>query len=67
MMSKKSVDSNDVEDDSELAMVVLNVARKKLISQAMKKNVIENVIPTVISLKHMVRGESTCDYIQMFI
>ena len=30
-------------------------AKSKLISQVVKKNMVENVIPVIIALKHMVR------------
>ena len=43
-----------METEQEMAQAVMNAAKKTLISQVMKRNVIENIVPTVISLKHMV-------------
>ena len=50
--SKTNVDEAD--NDLEAAQAVINVARKKVISQVVRMNVIENIVPTLISLKHMV-------------
>ena len=50
------------ETEQEMAAVVMNVAKKTLITQVIKKNVIENVVPTVISLKHMVSSYLTQAY-----
>ncbi|XP_078330914.1 condensin-2 complex subunit D3-L-like isoform X1 [Crassostrea virginica] len=40
-------------DEQEMAAIVIATAKKTLISQVVKKNVIENIIPIVVSLKHM--------------
>ncbi|BFZ04274.1 hypothetical protein BsWGS_07314 [Bradybaena similaris] len=49
--------SKGVEDTGEeaedMAQIVTATAKKVLISQVVKRNVIENVVPVVISLKHM--------------
>ena len=42
------------ENEQEMAAAVINAAKKTLISQVVKRNVIENIVPIVISLKHMV-------------
>ena len=52
---KTKATTDDVETEMEMAQAVLNVARKKAITQVVKMNVIENIVPTVISLKHLVR------------
>ena len=46
------------ENEQEMAAAVINAAKKTLISQVVKRNVIENIVPIVISLKHMVRAAS---------
>ena len=38
----------------QMAEVVMAQAKSKLISQVVKKNMVENVIPVIIALKHMV-------------
>ncbi|KAK3583282.1 hypothetical protein CHS0354_011171 [Potamilus streckersoni] len=40
-------------DEQEMAAVVVAAAKKTLITQVVKKNVIENIVPIVISLKHL--------------
>lgn len=52
MRSTKSAE--DAADEMEMATVVIATAKKTLITQVVKKNVMENVIPLVLSLKHMV-------------
>ena len=55
-----------METEQEMAQAVMNAAKKTLISQVMKRNVIENIVPTVISLKHMVsdnREYNACYYL----
>ena len=42
------------ENEQEMAAAVINAAKKTLITQVVKRNVIENIVPIVISLKHMV-------------
>ena len=43
----------------QMAEVVMAQAKSKLISQVVKKNMVENVIPVIIALKHMV-SEKHC-------
>ncbi|KAJ8299265.1 hypothetical protein KUTeg_023325 [Tegillarca granosa] len=42
-----------VADEQEMAAVVIAAAKKNIITQVVKKNVIENIVPIVMSLKHM--------------
>uniref|UniRef100_A0A8D1VYK4 Condensin-2 complex subunit D3 n=2 Tax=Sus scrofa TaxID=9823 RepID=A0A8D1VYK4_PIG len=51
MRNKVDKDLPVEEEDLALANVVLQEAQKKLISQVQKKNLIENIIPVIISLK----------------
>ena len=55
-MKSKAVD-DVAETEQEMAQVVVNAAKKKLISVVMKKNLIENTVPTVISLKHVLEKQ----------
>ena len=48
------------ENEQEMAAAVINAAKKTLISQVVKRNVIENIVPIVISLKHMVSQHRNC-------
>ncbi|KAK9395042.1 condensin-2 complex subunit D3 [Crotalus adamanteus] len=51
MRSRPEEDIQPEEDELAMANAVMQVAQKKLISQVQKKNFIENVIPTITSLK----------------
>ncbi|OWF35473.1 condensin-2 complex subunit D3-like isoform X2 [Mizuhopecten yessoensis] len=54
LSSLKVRNSEDVvADEQEMAAVVMATAKKTLITQVLKKNVIENIVPVVVSLKHM--------------
>ncbi|XP_053384703.1 condensin-2 complex subunit D3-like [Mercenaria mercenaria] len=44
-------------DEQEMAAVVVATAKKTIITQVLKKNVIENIVPIVVSLKHMMEKE----------
>jgi hypothetical protein len=44
----------DAGDEVEMAQAVIATAKKALITQVVKRNVMENVVPLVLSLKHMV-------------
>ena len=48
--------AEDAADELEMANAVIATAKKNLITQVVKRNVMENVIPLVLSLKHMVSG-----------
>ena len=50
LKSKASEDEPETEQDR--AGMVLEAARKQIISGVVKKNVIENIIPIIIALKH---------------
>lgn len=55
MSTLRSKSVEDVgEEGADVAQIVTATAKKVLISQVVKRNVIENVVPVVISLKHMV-------------
>lgn len=45
------------EEGADMAQIVTATAKKVLISQVVKRNVMENIVPVVISLKHMVTKE----------
>ncbi|XP_074660427.1 condensin-2 complex subunit D3-L-like [Tubulanus polymorphus] len=44
---------DDLEEQQELAEAVVATAKKNIITQVVKKNVIENIVPIAIALKHM--------------
>ena len=50
LKSKQGEEEGDTEQ--EMAGKVMEAAKKKLISDTVKKNVIENIVPIVIALKH---------------
>ena len=50
-MRVKPTEENEEQD---LATVVMATAKKTFLTHIVKKNVIENIVPIVISLKHMV-------------
>ncbi|XP_065903031.1 condensin-2 complex subunit D3-L-like isoform X3 [Dysidea avara] len=43
----------EFEDEGDMMGAAVAAARNKLISQIVKKNVIENIVPIVVSIKHM--------------
>ncbi|XP_069133274.1 condensin-2 complex subunit D3-L-like [Argopecten irradians] len=47
----------DVADEQEMAAIVMATAKKTIITQALKKNVVENIVPVVISLKHILEKQ----------
>ncbi|KAJ8050994.1 Condensin-2 complex subunit D3 [Holothuria leucospilota] len=49
----RNVNQADIVEEMEMAQAVMNQAKTKLISQVVKKNVIENIVPVVIALKQM--------------
>lgn len=51
LIVNKTPDENMDEED--MAAAVIATAKKNLITQVMKKNVIENIVPIVTSLKHL--------------
>ncbi|NXE24077.1 CNDD3 protein, partial [Ardeotis kori] len=53
MRSKPDEDVQPEEDEMAMASAVMQAAQKKLISQVQKKNLIENIIPIVTSLKSL--------------
>ncbi|KAL5008695.1 hypothetical protein ScPMuIL_014276 [Solemya velum] len=54
LSSLRSKPQEDVAgDEQEMAAVVMAHAKKTIITQVVKRNVIENIVPIVVSLKHM--------------
>ena len=51
-LKSKAGDNDEPETDEDRANMVMNAAKKQIISGDVKKNVMENVIPIIISLKH---------------
>ncbi|KAJ8051213.1 hypothetical protein HOLleu_04696 [Holothuria leucospilota] len=57
----RNVNQADIVEEMEMAQAVMNQAKTKLISQVVKKNVIENIVPVVIALKQMdIGGSGDC-------
>lgn len=48
-----------VENEEEAAAALVNVAKKTIVSQVMKKTVMESTIPVMISLKHMLEQHNS--------
>ena len=55
LASLRSKAPTDIDDRMEMAEAVINQAKTKLITQVVKQNMIENIVPIVIALKHNVR------------
>ena len=53
-MMRTVANEDEIVEVQEMAAAVMHAAKKTLISQVMKRNVIENIVPIVIALKHMV-------------
>ena len=51
-LKSKAGDSDEPETEEDKANMVMNAAKKQIISGVVKKNVMENVIPIIIGLKH---------------
>ena len=51
-LKSKAGDSDEPETEEDRANMVMNAAKKQIISGVVKKNVMENVIPIIIGLKH---------------
>ncbi|XP_033638776.1 condensin-2 complex subunit D3-like [Asterias rubens] len=52
LASLRSKAPTDIDDRMEMAEAVINQAKTKLITQVVKQNMIENIVPIVIALKH---------------
>ncbi len=50
----RTKNTDDVVEEQDMVQAVMNAAKKTLISHVVKKNVIEHIVPVIISLKHMV-------------
>ncbi|WAR03163.1 CNDD3-like protein [Mya arenaria] len=44
-------------DEQEMAAVVMATAKKTLITQVVKRNVIENIVPVVVAVKHLLEKQ----------
>ncbi|RZF40131.1 hypothetical protein LSTR_LSTR014414 [Laodelphax striatellus] len=53
--NKQDKDDDDEDEDINVAQVITNIAKKTLISQVVKKNVIEHTVPIIIKLKHKLK------------
>ncbi|XP_071500786.1 condensin-2 complex subunit D3-L-like [Diadema antillarum] len=53
----KQTNPEDIVEEMQMAEAVMAQAKSKIISQVVKKNVIENVVPVIIALKHMLEKE----------
>ena len=51
-LKSKASENDEPETDEDRANMVMNAAKKQIISGVVKKNVMENVIPIIIGLKH---------------
>jgi len=51
-LKTKAGGEEEAETEQEMAGKVLEAAKKKLISDTVKKNVMENIVPIIIALKH---------------
>ncbi|ESO91741.1 hypothetical protein LOTGIDRAFT_233338 [Lottia gigantea] len=58
-MKAKPTAQDDDEQQPDMAAVVLATAKKHLITQVVKKNVIENIVPIVTSLKYILEKEKS--------
>uniref|UniRef100_A0A0B7B2K0 Condensin complex subunit 1 C-terminal domain-containing protein n=1 Tax=Arion vulgaris TaxID=1028688 RepID=A0A0B7B2K0_9EUPU len=68
-LRSKSVEDIGGEEGADMAQIVTVTAKKALISQVIKRNVIENVVPVVISLKHMLEKSRSplLKYLMMYL
>ncbi|KAL4224772.1 Condensin-2 complex subunit D3 [Mactra antiquata] len=57
LSSLKVGPADDGDDEQEMAAAVMAVAKKTLITMVLKKNVIENIVPVVVSLKYKLSKE----------
>ncbi|XP_030849692.1 condensin-2 complex subunit D3 [Strongylocentrotus purpuratus] len=56
-LHSKQANPDDLVEEMQMAEAVMAQAKTKLISQVVKKNVIENIIPVIIALKHMLEAK----------
>ncbi|RMX45333.1 hypothetical protein pdam_00000748 [Pocillopora damicornis] len=54
LSSMKAKAAEDLADEGDVAGAAIVEARNKFLTQVLKKNMIENIIPIIIELKHMV-------------
>ncbi|XP_039287669.1 condensin-2 complex subunit D3 [Nilaparvata lugens] len=55
LQSNKHNEDDDDDEDINVAQVITNIAKKTLVSQVVKKNVIEHTVPIIIKLKHKLK------------
>ncbi|XP_064635825.1 condensin-2 complex subunit D3-L-like [Lineus longissimus] len=53
LSSMKSKPPEEIYDEQEAATALVEKAKKAIITEIMRKNLIENIVPVVIALKHM--------------
>lgn len=53
LSSMKAKAAEDLADEGDMAGAAIVAARNKFLTQVLKKNMIENIIPIIIELKHM--------------
>ncbi|KAG1703671.1 Condensin-2 complex subunit D3 [Nymphon striatum] len=58
-LSSLKVSTQEQVDDADMAAVLVATAKKTLITQVVKKNVIENIVPIVIALKHKLEQQKS--------
>ncbi|XP_071957014.1 condensin-2 complex subunit D3-L-like, partial [Antedon mediterranea] len=66
-LRSKSID--EPADEMEMAGAVMQQAKTKLITQVVKKNVIENIVPIIVSLKHLLEKHRSpvVKYLMMYL
>jgi condensin-2 complex subunit D3 len=56
---KSKADEDEGATEEDMGAAVLDAAKKSIISQVVKKNYIENIIPIVIALKHKLEEQKS--------
>ncbi|KAJ7392206.1 Condensin-2 complex subunit D3 [Desmophyllum pertusum] len=57
LSSMRAKAAEDLADDGDMAGAAIVQARNKFLTQVLKKNMIENIIPIIIELKHMLEKQ----------
>ena len=58
-LKTRAGEDEEPETEQEMAGKVMEAAKKKLISETVKKNVIENIVPIIIALKHKLESDKS--------
>ena len=58
-LKTRAGDDDEPETEQEMAGKVMEAAKKKIISETVKKNVIENIVPIIIALKHKLESDKS--------